>query len=253
MAINWYKYAAPTNFYRLAGKIIPWFGIPAAILFAVGLYVGFFVAPTAAQQGEVYRIIFIHVPAAWMGMMLYVLMAAYAGIGWAFNARLASMMASSLAITGAMFTFLSLVTGSLWGKPTWGTWWVWDARMTSTLILMFLYIGFISLQAAIDDPRRADRAGAVLALVGVINVPIIYYSVQWWHTLHQGATINLSKPKMAPSMIAAMFIMLAACWLYSIAVVLARLRCIIIEREQEAGRALPVTARAAEFSGMESI
>ena len=124
-------------------------------------------------------------------MFLYVLMAIYAAIGWAFNARLSSMMASAISITGAMFTFLSLVTGSLWGKPTWGTWWVWDARLTSTLILLFLYIGFISLQASIDDPRRADRAGAVLAIVGVINVPIIYFSVQWWNTLHQGATIRL--------------------------------------------------------------
>jgi len=256
MAINWYKYAAPANFYRLAGKIIPWFGIPAAILFVVGLYIGFVVAPTSKEQGDVYRIIFIHVPAAWMGMMLYVLMAAYAGIGWAFNARLASMMASAISITGAVFTFLALVTGALWGKPTWGTWWVWDARMTSTLILMFLYIGFISLQSAIDDPRRSDRAGAVLALVGVINVPIIYFSVQWWNTLHQGATINLSKPKMAASMLASMFIMLAACWLYSIAVVLVRLRCIILEREHAAGRIMAVTANKAEtseLSGMESI
>jgi len=235
--VNWYKYASPVNFYPLAGKLIPWFGVPAAILFAVGLYVGFFVAPADFQQGEVYRIIFIHVPAAWMGMFLYVLLAFYAGIGWAFNARLSSMMASSISITGAMFTFLSLVTGALWGKPTWGTWWVWDARMTSTLILMFLYIGFISLQSAIDDPRRADRAGAVLALVGVINIPIIYYSVQWWNTLHQGATIRiLNKPTMAPPMLAAMLIMLAACWLYSIAVVLYRLRCIIVEREQNAAR-----------------
>lgn len=159
-------------------------------LFAAGLYVGFFVAPTDFQQGDAYRIIFIHVPAAWMGMLLYVLMAVYAGVGWAFNARLSSMMASSLSITGAMFTFLSLVTGSLWGKPTWGTWWAWDARLTSTLILLFLYIGFISLQAAIDDPRRADRAGALLALVGVINVPIIYFSVQWWNTLHQGLQLD---------------------------------------------------------------
>jgi len=149
-----------------------------------------------------------------LGMFLYILLAFYAGIGWAFNARLSSMMASSLSITGAMFTFLLLVTGSLWGKPTWGTWWVWDARMTSTLILLFLYVGFISLQAAIDDPRRADRAGAVLALVGVINVPIIYFSVEWWNTLHQGATIRiLNKPTMARPMLAAMLIMLAACWL----------------------------------------
>lgn len=233
--MNLYKYASPGAFYALAGKLIPWFAIPAATLFAVGLYVGFFVAPVDSQQGDAYRIMFIHVPAAWMGMLLYVLMAVYAGIGWAFNARLGSMMASAISITGAMFTFLSLITGSLWGKPTWGTWWVWDARMTSTLILLFLYVGFISLQAAIDDPRRADRAGAVLALVGVINVPIIYFSVQWWNTLHQGATIRmLGKPSIAPPMLAALLIMLAACWLYSIAIVLVRLRRIIEEREQNA-------------------
>ena len=178
-----------------------------------------------------------------MGMLLYLLMAFYAGIGWAFNARLASMMASSISITGALFTFISLVTGALWGKPTWGTWWVWDARMTSTLILLFLYIGFISLQSAIDEPRRADRAGAVLALVGVINVPIIYFSVQWWNTLHQGATIRmLGKPTIAPPMLAALLIMLAACWLYSIAVVLVRVRRIIEEREF--GTAIPAGGTA---------
>src|SRR5213594_4724204 len=233
--INWYKYASPANFYPVAGKLIPWFAIPALILFVVGLYVGFFVAPTDFQQGDVYRIIFIHVPAAWMGMFLYVLMAVYAGVGWAFNARLGSMMATAIAPTGAIFTFISLVTGSLWGRPAWGIWWVWDARMTSTLILMFLYIGFISLQSSIDDPRRADRAGAVLALVGLINIPIIYFSVQWWNSLHQGATIRLAnKPTMAPTMLAAMLILLAACWMYSIAVVLVRVRCIIREREREA-------------------
>jgi heme exporter protein C len=235
--MNLYKYASPTAFYPLAGKMIPWFAIPAALLFAAGLYVGFFIAPTDFQQGDAYRIMFIHVPAAWMGMLLYVLMAFYASIGWAFNARLASMMASSISITGALFTLISLVTGALWGKPTWGTWWVWDARMTSTLILLFLYIGFISLQSAIDEPRRADRAGAVLAIVGVINVPIIYFSVQWWNTLHQGATIRiLNKPTIAPRMLAALLIMLAACWLYSIAVVLVRVRHIILEREQNAAR-----------------
>src|SRR5437762_4866497 len=219
--MNWYKYAAPANFYPLAGKMIPWFAIFAALLFIAGLYVGFFVAPTDFQQGESYRIIFIHVPAAWMGMFLYVLMAIYAGVGWAFNARLGSMMATAIAPTGAIFTFISLVTGSLWGRPAWGVWWVWDARLTSTLILMFLYIGFISLQSSIDDPRRADRAGAVLALVGVINVPIIYFSVQWWNSLHQGATIRLAnKPTMAPIMLAAMLVLLAACWTSSIAVVL---------------------------------
>jgi heme exporter protein C len=242
-AMNFYKYASPAMFYPLAGKMIPWFAIPAAILFALGMYVGFFIAPTDFQQGDAYRIIFIHVPAAWMGMFLYVLMAIYAGVGWAFNARLASMMASAIAVTGAMFTLLSLVTGALWGKPTWGTYWAWDARMTSTLILMFLYIGFISLQAAIEDTRRADRAGAIVALVGVINVPIIYFSVQWWNTLHQGASIRLlGKPTIAPPMLAAMLIMLGACWLYSVAVVLIRLRCIILEREQNAARFAEVNA-----------
>ena len=233
--MNLYKYASPAMFYPIAGKMIPWFSTAAAILFAAGMFVGFFIAPPDFQQGEAYRIIFIHVPAAWMGMFLYVLMAIYAGIGWAFNARLSSMMASSLAITGAMFTAVSLVTGAFWGKPTWGTWWAWDARITSTLILFFLYIGFISLQSAIDDQKRADRAGAVLALVGVINVPIIYFSVQWWNTLHQGATIRLlEKPKMTSPMLIAMLVMLAACWLYSVAAVLMRVRCIIAEREQNA-------------------
>jgi len=232
--INWYKYAAPANFYALAGKMIPLFAVPTAILFIIGMYLAFFVAPTDAVQGESYRILFIHVPAAWMGMFLYVLLAVYAGLGWAFNARLASMMATAISTTGAIFTFISLVTGSLWGRPAWGVYWVWDARMTSTLILMFLYIGFISLQSSIDDPRRADRAGAVLALVGLVNVPIIYFSVQWWNTLHQGATLTTKSFKMAPSMLAAMLVMLAACWLYSIAIVLARVRCIILEREREA-------------------
>ena len=233
--INWYRFAAPVNFYPLAGKMLPWFTGLAVVLFAIGLYMSFFVAPIDFQQGHAYRIIFIHVPAAWMGMFLYVLLAIYAGVGWAFNARLASMMATAIAPTGAIFTFISLVTGSLWGKPAWGVYWVWDARMTSTLILMFLYIGFISLQSSIEDQRRADRAGAVLAIVGVINIPIIYFSVQWWNTLHQGATIRIAnKPTMAPTMLAAMLILLAACWIYSAAVVLARVRCIILERESEA-------------------
>src|ERR1043165_7461713 len=241
--MNLYKYASPAMFYPLAGRLIPWFAIPATILFAVGLFVGFFIAPTDAQQGDAYRIMFIHVPAAWMGMFLYVLMAIYAGLGWAFNARLSSMMASALAITGASFTAISLVTGALWGKPTWGTGWVWDARITSTLILLFLYAGFISLQAAIDDPRRADRAGAVLALVGVINVPIIYFSVQWWNTLHQGATIRLlGKPTITGLMAMPMLLILAACWLYSVAIVLARVRVIILEREQNAARFAEVNA-----------
>src|SRR5207344_2705182 len=173
-----------------------------------GLYVGLVVAPTDAQQGEAYRIIFIHVPAAWMSMFIYVVMAGWAALGLAFNTRLSGMMATALAPTGALFTFIALWTGSLWGKPTWGTYWVWDARLTSELILLFLYLGFMALQAAIDDMVRGDKAGAVLALVGVVNIPIIYFSVRWWNTLHQGATISMTAaPKMAQTMLLAMLLM----------------------------------------------
>lgn len=232
MAINWFKYSSPASFYSLAGKMIPLFVFAAVILLVAGLYVGFFVAPTDFQQGEAYRIIFIHVPAAWMSMFLYVVMAFWAGIGLAFNTRLSSMFASAIAPTGAMFTFIALWTGALWGKPMWGTWWVWDARLTSELILFFLYIGFMSLQAAIDDPRRADKAGAIIALVGVVNVPIIYFSVQWWNTLHQGASVSVNQaPAMASTMLTGMLIMVFASWMYSIAIILKRTRVIILERE----------------------
>ena len=232
MAINWFKYSSPASFYSLAGKMFPVFAFVALILLAAGLYVGFFVAPTDFQQGEAYRIIFIHVPAAWMSMFLYVVMAFWAGIGLAFNTRLSSMLATAIAPTGAMFTFIALWTGALWGKPMWGTWWVWDARLTSELILFFLYIGFMSLQAAIDDPRRADKAGAIIALVGVVNIPIIYFSVQWWNTLHQGASVSVNQaPAMASTMLTGMLIMVFASWMYSIAVILKRTRIIILERE----------------------
>lgn len=232
--INWLKYASPQTFYPLAGRMIPWFATMAILLAVAGLYVGFFVAPTDFQQGEAYRIIFIHVPAAWMSMFLYLLMAGYAGLGLGYNTRLSFMMAEALAPTGAMFTLLALVTGSLWGKPMWGAWWVWDARLTSELILLFLYIGFIALHSAVDDRRRADRACAVFALVGVVNIPVIYFSVQWWNTLHQGASISLTKaPAMAHTMLLGMLLMALAFWLYSIAVVLMRVRCVIKERERE--------------------
>ncbi len=164
-------------------------------------------------------------------MLIYVVMAFWAAIGLAFNARLSGMMARALAPTGALFTFIALWTGSLWGKPTWGTYWVWDARLTSELILLFLYFGFMALQASIEDPRRADRAGALLAIVGVVNIPIIYYSVKWWNTLHQGSSVSLkSAPTMAATMFAGMIVMALAFWLYSIAVALVRVRCIIREQ-----------------------
>jgi heme exporter protein C len=233
--LNLFWFSSPQTFYPLAGKMIPWFTVLAIALTAIGLYIAFLVAPTDATQGESYRIIFIHVPAAWMSMFLYVVMAFWAGVGLVFNTRLSSMMATAIAPTGALMTFLALWTGSLWGRPTWGTYWVWDARLTSELILLFLYLGFMALQAAIDDPRRADKAGAVLALVGVVNVPIIYFSVQWWNTLHQGASVSLTRsPSMATTMLWGMLVMALAFWMYSIVAVLVRLRSIVLERERRA-------------------
>ena len=234
-SINWFKFSSPATFYPLAGRLVPWFTGLAVILIAIGLYMSFGVAPTDYKQGEGYRIIFVHVPAAWMSMFIYVVMAVWAAIGLIFNTRVSAMMAQALAPTGAMFTFLALWTGSFWGKPMWGTWWVWDARLTSELILLFLYIGFMALQASIEDTRRADRAGAILALVGVVNIPIIYFSVKWWNTLHQGASIRIGQEStMAVTMLWTLLIMALGFWMYSIAVVLSRVRCIILERERNA-------------------
>ncbi len=233
--LSLYTFAAPSRFYRLTGTLIPWLWVATVVLTAIGLYIGFFVAPTDATQGDSYRIIFIHVPAAWISMVLYLAMAFWAGIGWAFKTRLSSMVARAIAPTGAIFTFIALWSGAFWGKPTWGTWWVWDARLTSYLILLFLYLGFIALTEAIDDARRADSAGALIAIVGAVNVPIIYFSVKWWNTLHQGATISATAaPKMASTMLTAMLIMTFAFWAYAFAVVFTRTRAIVLEREREA-------------------
>jgi heme exporter protein C len=235
MALNWYKYSSPATFYPLAGKMIPWFARAAAVLAAIGVYVGLVVAPTDFQQGDAYRIIFIHVPSAWMSMFLYVVMAFWSAIALSFNTRLSAMIAQGIAPTGALMTFIALWTGAFWGRPTWGTYWAWDARMTSELILLFLYLGVIALRHAIDDPRRADRACGVLALTGVVNIPIIYFSVQWWNSLHQGSTISMTKaPAMAAIMLTGMLIMSFAAWFYAIAVSLARSRSIMIERERGA-------------------
>jgi heme exporter protein C len=231
-AVRWFWFASPHTFFPLAGTIARWSAAGAALFALAGLYVGFVVAPTDAQQGEVYRVIFIHVPAAWMSMFLYLVMAFWGAMGLAFNTRLSAMMAQAVAPTGALFTFIALWTGSLWGKPTWGTYWVWDARLTSELILLFLYFGVMALHASIDDLRRADRASAVLAIVGAVNVPIIYYSVQWWNTLHQGASVSFTKaPSMAATMFLGMMLMALAFWLYSIAVAMVRVRCMILERQ----------------------
>ncbi len=231
----WLQYAAPQRLYALAGRIYPLAFLLAVLLTVVGLYLGFWVAPADFQQGQAYRIIFVHVPASWMSMVIYVAMAFWAWLGLSFKTRVSGMMTQALAPTGALFCFLSLWTGALWGKPMWGAWWVWDARLTSELILLFLYLGYIALTRAIDDPRRSDRAGAVVALVGVVNVPIIYFSVKWWNTLHQGASVSLTKsPSMAAVMLWAMLVMTLAFWAYAVGMAFYRVRQTILEREQDA-------------------
>jgi len=231
-SINWFRFASPASFFPLARRLVPWFASAAALLALLGCYLGLFVAPTDAQQGEAYRIIFIHVPAAWMSMFIYLVMAFWCAISLTFNTRLAAMMARALAPTGAMFTFVALWTGAFWGRPTWGTYWANDARMISELILLFLYFGFMALANAFEDPRRGDRAAALLALIGLVNLPIIYFSVAWWNTLHQGSSVNFRGISMHRTMLAAMLLMAFSFWMYSIGTALTRVRAVILERER---------------------
>ena len=227
------KYAAPKNAYALACTLTPWFGWVSVILFAAGLYGGLLYAPADYQQGEAFRIIYVHVPAAWMSMFIYVVMAATGAAGLIWKVKVTDATARSCAPLGASFTFLALVTGSLWGKPMWGTYWVWDARLTSELILLILYLGYMALQSAIDDRRTAARAGAILALVGVVNIPIIHYSVIWWNTLHQGPTVTkLDKPSIAVSMLVPLLIMSVAYTTFFVTMLMVRLRAEIIDQER---------------------
>jgi len=225
--------ASPPHFYRIAGLTIPWFGWPALILILVGLYGGLVLAPSDYQQGDGFRIFYVHVPSAIMSMMVYGIMATAAGIGLIWRMKLAHAVAAASAPIGAWFTFCALATGSLWGKPMWGTWWEWDARLTSELILLFLYLGYIALRSSIEDPQRADRASAVLALVGVINLPIIHYSVVWWNSLHQGSTM-FNPGAMSIEMKWPALAMLVGFMLYYGAVLFVRLRAEVIRRERNA-------------------
>ncbi len=230
-----HKLASPPYAYRIAGRLAPWFGWPAFLLIVAGLYGGFVLAPADYQQGEGFRILYVHAPSAWMSMFIYSTMAVAAGIGLIWRIKLAHAVAAASAPIGAWFTFAALATGSLWGKPMWGTWWVWDARLTSELILFFLYLGFMALRASIDDRDRADRAGGVLAVVGVVNLPIIHYSVYWWNTLHQGATIaKVGKPSITGDMLWPLLTMFVAFTLYYGGVMLVRLRGEILRRERDA-------------------
>jgi heme exporter protein C len=229
---GWRAYASPSRAYPLAGQLARLLQWTAWAFGLAGLVMGFVLAPTDRQQGDAYRIIFIHVPAAWLSMVIYVAMAFWAVLGWVLRTRLSSMMARALAPSGALYTAIALWTGALWGKPTWGTWWVWDARLTSELILLFLYIGFMALQAATEDQSRGDKAGALLALVGAVNVPIIYFSVTWWNTLHQGATVSFTRaPSIATPMLLGLLLCTLGLWAHAGATALRRLRTIILERE----------------------
>jgi heme exporter protein C len=234
--INWFKYSSPQTFYPLAGKMIPWFNVLAVVLAGIGLYWGFFETPhILSEQKQYYRILFVHVPAAWMSMWLYIVMVGWAVVGLIFNTRLSFMMAASLAPSGAIMTFLTLWTGAFWGQTSWGTWWDWDPRMTSELILLFLYVGYMALQSAIDDTRRADRASALLALVGGICIPIIYWSVNCpdpneCTALHQQSSLSAVEPNIR----IAWLIMVFSFWMYAFGIAFMRVRNIILERERNA-------------------
>jgi heme exporter protein C len=234
--INWFKYSAPVNFYPLAGRMILPFAILAIVLIGFGLYWGFAETPDVlSDQKQYYRIIYPHVAAAWMSMWLYVVMVCWALIGLVFNTRLSFMMASATAPTGALFTFIALVTGAIWGKTSWGTWWDWDPRLTSELILLFLYVGYMALQSAIEDPRRSDRASAVLALVGLICIPIIFWSINCpdpnqCASLHQQSSLKFVES----NILIAMLVTALGFWMYSFAVIFMRVRRLILMRERNA-------------------
>lgn len=228
-----HRMASPPHFYAFTGRLLPWLTAIFIILTAAGLYGGLFLAPADYQQGDSYRIIYIHVPSAWMSLFIYVVMAVAGAIGLVWRIKLAEIVMISSASVGAGFTFIALLTGSLWGKPMWGTWWVWDARLTSELILLFLYLGVIALYGAIDDKRTASRAVAILAIVGVVNIPIIHYSVEWWNTLHQGPTVSkIDKPSIHVSMLIPLLTMAVAFKFYYLIAMLQRARTELIQRER---------------------
>ncbi|MBT8420383.1 MAG: heme ABC transporter permease [Gammaproteobacteria bacterium] len=226
------KLSSPPHFYRLAGTLAPWFGWASLALLLAGLYGGLVAAPSDYQQGDAFRIIYIHVPAAMMSLFVYTFMAAAGVMGLVWRFRLADAILAGSAPIGASFTLLALVTGAIWGKPMWGTWWVWDARLTSELILLFLYLGVIGLLAAYDDKRKGGRAAAWLTIVGVINVPIVKFSVDWWNTLHQGSTLFRAEPAIHGSMRVPLVMMIVGFACFFVAIMLWRARCELLDRER---------------------
>jgi heme exporter protein C len=228
-----HKFGSPPHFWRMSETMVPWFAVIAFVLIGVGTVGGLWIAPPDYQQLDAFRIIYFHVPSAWLSQFGYVLMATAAAVGLVWRIKLAHAVAAACAPIGASFTAVALATGSIWGKPMWGTWWVWDARLTSTLVLLFLYFGYMALRAAIDDENRADRASALLAIIGVINIPIIKYSVEWWNTLHQPATISkLGKPAIEASMLVPLLVMWLGFTFFFFAVLMVRTRAEILSRER---------------------
>lgn len=226
-----HKTGSPPWFYDFSGKLIPWLWAGFVVLAGIGLYLGLLVAPADYQQGESVRIMYVHVPAAWMSMMIYGLMAIMGFIALVWRIRIMEVMIISSAPVGAAFTIIALITGSLWGRPTWGTYWVWDARLTSELVLLFLYAGIILLYNAYDEPRKAARAASLMAIVGAINLPIIHFSVQWWNTLHQGSSIGTSGNSIHPSMLWPLLYMAIAFKLYYGANLLSRARLRLLKQD----------------------
>jgi heme exporter protein C len=240
------RFANPARFMRLSAAILPWCAAVTALLLAVGLYLALFVAPPDYQQGEAVRIMFVHVPAAWMASFVYASLALSSAVALIWRHPLADIAAQSAAPLGAGFTLLCLVTGSLWGEPMWGTWWVWDARLTSVLVLFFLYLGYIALVNAFDEPTRGARAGAILALVGIVNLPIIKFSVYWWNTLHQPASVfRIGGPTIAASMLWPLLIMALGFTLLFVTLLLIRMRTALLAAKIRALRLVEVE-RAAE-------
>jgi len=236
--MNWtwfHRLGSPPYIYGLAARLTPWFAWPAGLLIAYALFAGLVLAPADYQQGDGYRIIFLHVASAWMSVMVYTTMAVSAAVGLIWRIKVAHAVAASCAVIGATFTAATLVTGSLWGKPMWGTYWVWDPRLTSELLLLFLYFGYMGLRSAFDDVQRADRVSAVLAVVGVVNVPIIHFSVIWWNSLHQAPSImKFGKPTMPPEMYIPILAMFLGFTLLFGALLLTRLRAEVLNRERTA-------------------
>jgi len=232
-----HRFANPARFSRLATTILPWVAAATVILFAVGLYFALFASPADYQQGDTVRIMYVHVPAAWIALACYTFIAVMSAVSLIWKHPLADIAARSAAPLGAGFTVIVLATGSLWGKPTWGTWWVWDARLTSVLVLLFIYLGHIALTHAFDNPARGAKAAAILALVGFVNIPIIKFSVDWWNTLHQPASLTrLDGPSIDPSMLTPLLLMGVAFTLYFVTMLLVRMRADLAARKARALR-----------------